>query len=118
MEKGTQYDLAIMDFSKAFDVVPHKGLLEKLQYYDIKSNCLDWSEDFLKNRSERVVVDGECSEEIAVTSGVPDGSVLGPILFLAFINNMPGHVNSKCQLFTDDSIIYRKMKSKTLTVIT
>ena len=62
---------------------------------------LEWIEDFLKNRSHRVVIDGECSEEAAVTSGVLHGSVLGAILLLAFINDMPEHVNSKCWLFTD-----------------
>ena len=57
--KGKQYDIAIMDFNKAFDVASHKCLLEKLQYYDIKGACLDWIKDFPKNRSQRVVVDGE-----------------------------------------------------------
>ena len=84
-----------MDFSKAFDVVPHKRLLEKLQYYGIKGSCLDW------NRSQRIVVDGECSEEAAVTSRVPQGSVL----------DQSSSSLSKCRLFTDDSIIYRKVKS-------
>ena len=74
-----------MDFSKTFDVVPHKHLLEKLRYYGIKGPCMDWIKDLLKNRYQTVVVDGEYSEEAAVTSRVPQGSVLGPILFLAFI---------------------------------
>ena len=60
-----------MDFIKAFDVVPHKYLLEKLHYYGIKGPCLDWIEDFQKNGSQRLIVDGECSEEAAVTSRVP-----------------------------------------------
>ena len=78
-----------MDFSKAFDVVPYNCLLEKLQCYGIKGPCLDWIKNFLKDKSQRVVVDGECPEEAAVTSRVPQGSVPGPILFLAFINDMP-----------------------------
>ena len=99
------------DCSKAFDLVSHKHPLERLQYSGIKGPCLDWIDDFLKNRSQRVVVDGECSEEAAVTSREPQGSVLGPILFLPFINNMPEYVNSKCHLFADYSIIYIKVKS-------
>ena len=83
MAKTKWYDLGIMDFSKAFDVVPHKHHFEKLQYYGIKGQCLDWIEDFFKNRQQRIAVDGECFEEAAVTSGVPQGSVLGPICFLA-----------------------------------
>ena len=100
-----------MGVSKAFVVVPHNGLLEKLQYYGIKGPCLGWNEDFLKNRSQRVIVDSECSEEAAVTPGVLKGSVLRPILFLAVITNMREHVNTKYRLFTNDSIIYREMKS-------
>ena len=91
-------------------MVPRKHLLKKFQYYGIKGPCVDWIEDFLKHRSQRVVVDGKCSGK-AVTSGVLQGSLLGAILFLAFINDMPEHVNSKCWLFTDDSIIYREVKS-------
>ena len=82
-----------MDFSKAFDVVPHKLLLETLLYYGIKGPCLDWIKAFLKRGSQRIVVNGECSEEAAVISEMPQGRVLGPILFPAFINDMPEHVN-------------------------
>ena len=102
---GKPYDLAIMDFNKAFYVVPHKRLINKLQDYGIKGPCLDLIKDFLKNRSQRIVVDGKCSDDAAVTFKVPQGSVLGPILLLAFINYMPQHVKSKCQCFADDSII-------------
>ena len=75
----------------------------------LKGPCLDWIEDFLKNSFPRVVVNCEYSEETAVTSEVPQGSVLGAIFFLAFINDMPEHVNSKCQLFADYSITYREV---------
>ena len=109
--KGKQYDLAIMDFSRAFLVVPHTHLLKKLQYYCVKAPCLDWINDVLKNRSQKIVVYSELSEEAAVTFRVPSGSVQGQILFLTFINNIPEHVNYKYQPFADDSIIYREVKS-------
>ena len=81
---------------------------KKLKYSAIKGPCLHWIEDLLKNRSsQRVLIDGQCSEEAALPSGVPQGSVLWPIIFLAFNNDMPEHLNSKFLLFTDDTIIYR-----------
>ena len=104
---GNQLDVAVMDFSKAFDVVPHQRLLRKLNYYGIRGTSLKWIEDFLSGRSQQVVVDGMFSETAPVTSGVPQGSVLGPILFLTFINDMPECVTSRCRLFADDSIVYR-----------
>ena len=106
---GNEIDIAVMDFSKAFDVVPHRRLLYKLNHYGIRDNTLSWIDSFLSNRSQRVVVDGESSETAPVTSGVPQGSVLGPILFLTFINDMPDCVQSRCRLFADDSIIYRSV---------
>ena len=109
---GNQIDIAVMDFSKAFDVVPHKHLLYKLRYYGVCGNTLAWIESFLSHRSQTVVVDGESSETAPVTSGVPQGSVLGPILFLVFINDMPDCVESRCRLFADDSIIYRPVNSQ------
>ena len=105
MSKGKQTDAAILDFSKAFDVVPHKRLLHKLDFYGIQGSTLFWISSFLSNQMQQVVVDGEFSDIAPVTSGVPQGSVLGPILFLVFINNMPECVNSQCRLFADDSII-------------
>ncbi len=96
-----------MDFSKAFDVVPHQRLLRKLNFYGIRGTSLKWIEDFLSGRSQQVVVDGMYSETAPVSSGVPQGSLLGPILFLAFIDDMPDCVTSKCRLFADDSIVYR-----------
>ena len=109
MCSGKQVDVAVMDFSKAFDVVPHQRLLNKLNFYGIRGNALKWIEAFLTGRTQQVVVDGEMSDIAPVTSGVPQGSVLGPILFLTFINDMPETVSSRCRLFADDSIIYREV---------
>ena len=112
MCEGNQVDVAVLDFSKAFDVVPHKRLLHKLDFYGIRGQSHQWIRSFLQNRSQRVVVDGEQSTSAPVTSGVPQGSVLGPILFLVFINDMPECVKSRARLFADDSIVYRNINSK------
>ena len=78
-KKGSQIDIAVLDFSKAFDTVPHDGLLSKLKHYDIDDKI--WISNFLKQRKQRVVVDGIQSDLVTVDSGVPQGTVLGPILF-------------------------------------
>ena len=72
---------AVLDFSKAFDKVRHKRLIIKLQYYGIRGPLLNWFESFLTNRSQTVVCDGKHSDPAQVTSGVPQGTVLGPLLF-------------------------------------
>ena len=109
MCSGKQVDVAVIDFSKAFHVVLHRRLLNKLNFYGIRGNALNWIEAFLTGKAPQVVVDGETSDLAPVTSGVPQGSVLGPILFLTFINDMPESVSSRCRLFADDSIIYREV---------
>ena len=79
-KKGSQIDIAVLDFSKAFDTVPHNGLLSKLKHYGIDDNIWLWICNFLKNRKQSVVVDGKQSSLIDVVSGVPQGTVLGPLL--------------------------------------
>ena len=111
LAKDMQIDLAILDFSKAFDVVPHSKLLYKLDYYGIRGLPLEWIRSFLNDRVQRVAVDDKASDVAPVISGVPQGSVLGPILFLVFINDMPECINSKCRLFADNSIVYRTITS-------
>ena len=78
----SQIDVVILDFLKAFDTVPHAGLLGKLEHYGIDSKILLWITNFLNNRKQRVVVDGSFSNYAEVESGVPQGTVLGPLLFL------------------------------------
>ena len=108
-----QTDLIIMDFAKAFDKVPHKRLLYKLHFYGIRQNTLHWIQAFLTDRTQTVVLDGTSSTSVPVTSGVPQGTVLGPILFLAYINDFPEYLqHSKLRLFADDSIIYREITSQ------
>ena len=101
-----------MDFSKAFDVVCHRKLLLKLHHYGIRDKNLKWIENFLKNRTQLVVVECVISSVAQVISGVPQGSVLGPMLFLVYTNYLPLVVSSTIGLFTDDTYIYRVIKSK------
>ena len=106
MQMGKQTDLILLDFSKAFDKVAHEKLLLKLHHYDIRGDTLKWIKDFLDNRKQAVVINGINSEKIPVSSGVPKGSVLGPILFLAYINDLPEQVKSRVRLFADDTVLY------------
>ena len=110
VKDGNQVDAVVMDFSKAFDVVPHGSLLVKLDHYGIRGHTLSWIDSFLSRRTQRVVVNNEMSDLAPVTSGVPQGSVLGPILFLAYINDMPECISSTSRLFADDTIVYRQVK--------
>jgi len=108
----TQTDLIVMDFAKAFDKVSHRLLALKLEFYGIRGEALAWISNFLANRTQRVLVEGTSSETAAVTSGVPQGTVLGPILFLAFINDLPSWVkNSKVRLFADDCFVQKEIRT-------
>lgn len=112
LNEGGQTDVAVLDFSKAFDKVDHNLLLMKLDFYGIRGSYLDWMRSFLTNRTQKVVVDGFSSDTIDVTSGVPQGTVLGPILFIMFINDISQNVQSQVRLFADDCIIYRPIKNE------
>ena len=106
VSQGKQTDLILLDFSKAFDKVNHAKLLWKLHQYGLRGNALAWIRAFLGNRSQTVVLDGEESGSVPVTSGVPQGSVLGPILFLVYINDLPDELSSQVRLFADDTTVY------------
>ena len=107
-----QVDIAILDFSKAFDTVPHGKLLHKLDAYGIRGSLHKWLSSFLQDRQMRVVVEGEHSESAPVESGVPQGTVLGPLMFLCHINDLPDTVKSQVRLFADDCLLYRQIKNQ------
>jgi hypothetical protein len=112
LEDRGQCDIALLDFSKAFDLVSHKRLQLKLQQYGITGRTESWINAFLDNRTQTIVVNGSSSSIARVTSGVPQGTVLGPLLFLIYINDISQGLNSEIRLFADDSILYRPIKSE------
>ena len=110
-DQNIQVDVAILDFSKAFDTVPYDKLLHKIDSYGIQGNTLKWLSSFLKDRTMKVVVEGEQSKSVTVESGVPQGTVLGPLMYLCHINDLPDVVRSQVRLFADDCLLYRQIKS-------
>ena len=110
-DRDIQTDVVLTDFAKAFDKVPHKRLLYKLHWYGIRGSVHHWIQSFLSNRTQRVVIDSILSSPLPVTSGVPQGTVLGPLLFLVYINDLPDYIkHSTIRLFADDCILYRSIK--------
>ena len=111
LENGLSIDVIYTDFAKAFDRVPHERLLLKLKMLGIIGSTNSWIRAFLSGRRQQVRVEGDYSSWKDVKSGVPQGSVLGPILFVIFINNMPEVIESFCQLFADDAKIFTSIAS-------
>jgi Reverse transcriptase (RNA-dependent DNA polymerase)/Endonuclease-reverse transcriptase len=113
LENGGRIDVVYTDFEKAFDKVPHTRLLNKIASYGIDSNIVDWIKAFLCNRIQRVKLNGKFSNWKSVLSGIPQGSILGPLLFIIFINDLPEYCENKTDiyLFADDAKIFKHVSS-------
>ena len=109
---GGVVDSIYLDFSKAFDTVPHQRLLGKLESYGIRGDLHNWIKAFLCNRSQEVIVNGSKSAASAVISGIPQGTVLGPVLFVLYINDLLDNISSSGLMFADDTKIYRQITTR------
>ena len=117
LDKNIPVDAVYLDFRKAFDTVPHERLLNKLHGYGVRGQLLDWIRDFLKDRSQYVTINDKSSSKIPVTSGVPQGSVLGPTLFIYFINDLPSLISIFIKIFADDTKAYLPILSNADRII-
>ena len=100
---GGVVDTIYLDFSKAFDCVPHRRLIGKLESYGVTGKILEWIKEFLNGRTQVVKVNGAESQSAPVVSGIPQSSVLGPILFIIYINDLLENIESEGLLFADDT---------------
>ena len=116
LDKGRQVDTFILDFEKAFDTPPHELLKSKLYGYGIGGKTLKWKDSFLCFRQQRVVVNGIKSDWAPIMSGVPQGTVLGPLLFSMYINDIKTDNDSEIRLFAEDYVCYREIKGTEDTV--
>ena len=109
----SQADVAVLGFKKAFEKVPHHCLfLQKPKQYNLNNDVIGWGESFLLSRNQRVVMDGLTSKEAPVMSGVPQGTVLSPLLFLIFINDIASETSSSIRLFADNCLLYREVRTQ------
>jgi hypothetical protein len=113
LDEKNDIDLVYFDLSKAFDSVPHPPAIEKLKMFGVNGNLLNWFTNYLNNRNQRVVIDGKTSGWLPVASGVPQGSILGPLIFLLYINDLPLNLDDDtiCGIFADDTKIARQIST-------
>ena len=111
LDAGKGIDIVYLDYQKAFDKVPHLRLIKKLNAYGIRGSVLHWIRDFFSDRRQQVAVGCGESSWTRVTSGVPQGSVLGPTLFVIYINEIPKIIKSKCKLFADDTKLFHEISN-------
>ena len=112
IELGHNIDVIYTDFSKAFDSVPHTCLQVKLESVGVEGQVLFWLKAFLTGKRHRMSVEGELFEWVYAKSGIPQGSVLGPILFVIFINDLPFAIKNCCKLFADNTKLYRTTRTE------
>ena len=112
MDNGDRIDAIVIDISKTFDLVLHDRLLMKIANSGVNSRVIAWVREFLLGRMQVVNIEGQLSEEVRVTSGVLQGSVRGPLLFLAYVNDISRNIESTIRRFADDCVIYRKIINK------
>ena len=103
---GKEVCMVFLDFTKEFDQVWHKSLLHKLQTLGLKDPLLSWFRSYLTDRKQRVVIDGQTLSWLNTEAGVPQGSVLGPLVFLIYINKIGVDIVSNCFLYTDDTSLF------------
>ena len=106
LDKKQQHDLIILDFSKAFDHVPHQRLLKTLEHYDVQGSTYSWIHAFLTDPTQQALVESSATESIQVISRVPQETVIGSLLFLIFINDLSDCGQSSTMLLADDCILY------------
>ena len=99
-----------LNISKTFDKVLHEGLIFELKTYGVEGKLIMLLENYLKNRNQRVVLNGLHSSSKKILAGIPQGSELGPLLFLIHINDLPHHISSVCKMFSDDTLLFSKVK--------
>ena len=115
LDEGGSIDIIYIDFMKAFDFVPHQRLLAKLSAHGIQGKVLEWIQAFLSEREQRVLVNGTSSQPAPVTSGIPQGSVVGPMLFVMYINDLPDVCTSNVKLFADDTKLFTRSDDEAAT---
>ena len=111
LDKGESIDVVYLDLMKAFDTIHHKRLVDKLKSYGIEYYTLRWIQAFLSDHIQQVNVNGTNSEWANITSGIPQGSVLGPILFVLYITDLPENIVSNVYMFVDDTKIFKTITS-------
>ena len=113
LDRGEQIDVIYLDMTKAFDRVNHELLLSKLRHFGFKNNLLNWFQSYLFQRRQQVTVLGSTSSSLPVVSGVPQGSILGPVLFLLYVNDLPDAVSSSTvATFADDTKLFKTIACK------
>ena len=106
MDRGEVNGVIMLDLRKAFDLISHECLLEKLRIYQCDDNSSKWFRSYLTGRTQQTAIKGHLSETAVITAGVPQGSILGPLLFILYMNDLPLHIDNNIDMFADDSTLY------------